>query len=199
VGGDVGFNLYDLAGLGVDCVDIDICPGCAEFVCTVAKFYGLSIPALRGDTCDLPFADGSFDAVYSKDTFEHIWDCDQALREQVRVIKKGGKLCIIVGNLVSPKMLFEMLIRSVVKSRGKRGGLRWLFTKNRVYSDFGIGWHGKGEDVKTTWWWRKKLESIGNLDIVTLTTTRAYKNPKSILARLFEPIAGSIIILAVKK
>jgi ubiquinone/menaquinone biosynthesis C-methylase UbiE len=165
----------------------------------MAKFYDLGIQALRGDTCCLPFRDGFFDAVYSKDTFEHIWDCDNALHEQARVLKQGGRLCIIVGNLASPKLLFELLVRSFIKSKGKSGGLKWLLTKSRVYNNFGIGWHGKGEDMKTTWWWRRKLKTIGELEVVTLTTTRTYKDPESILCKIFEPFAGSIVIVALKK
>lgn len=199
VGGDVGFNLYELAGLQANCIDIDICPGSAEFVGSMADFYDLEIEALRGDTCCLPFMDGCFDAVYSKDTFEHIWDCDCALHEQARVLKKGGRLCVVVGNIASPKLLFELLIRSFVKSKGKSGGLKWLLTKSRVYDNFGIGWHGKGEDMKTIWWWRKKMASIREVEVVTITTTRAYKDPSSILCRILEPFAGSIIIVAVKK
>lgn len=40
----------------------------------------------------LPFADASFDAVLSTDTFEHVMALDQAFREIFRVLKPAGSL-----------------------------------------------------------------------------------------------------------
>ena len=42
----------------------------------------------------LPFADASFDAVFSYATYEHIPDIDTALEELVRVLKAGG-ICLL--------------------------------------------------------------------------------------------------------
>ncbi len=42
----------------------------------------------------LPFADASFDAVFSYATYEHIADIDTALEELVRVMKAGG-VCLL--------------------------------------------------------------------------------------------------------
>src|SRR5262249_18147726 len=47
----------------------------------------------------LPFADGSFDAVLSTDTFEHVMDLDLAFREVARVLKPGGSLLTRFGPL----------------------------------------------------------------------------------------------------
>ena len=40
----------------------------------------------------LPFADGSFDAVFSNDAMCHIPDRSRALREWFRVLKPGGRI-----------------------------------------------------------------------------------------------------------
>lgn len=44
------------------------------------------------DAARLPFADGSFDAIFSVATFEHILDLPSALDEMHRVLVKGGVL-----------------------------------------------------------------------------------------------------------
>jgi SAM-dependent methyltransferase len=47
----------------------------------------------------LPFADKSFDAVLSTDTFEHVMDLDLAFSEIARVLKPGGSLLTRFGPL----------------------------------------------------------------------------------------------------
>lgn len=199
VGAGLGLLLCELANLGAECVDVDICPGGPDFVNYAAGFYGLPVHAIRGDSCDLPLEDESFDAVISIDTFEHIWDCDRALHEQARVLKKGGRLGILVGNIANPKMLYELLIKKYIRSRGREGGLKWLLTKGKELPNFGAGWHGKDEDMHTIWWWKRKLSSIKELSLVELSTTRAYSNPDRLLYRLMKPCAGSVVLSAIKK
>lgn len=199
IGGGIGITSLELANLGTSCIDLDICPGNAEFVTQIAAFHRLDIHALRGDTCHLPFPDNCFDALYSKDTFEHIWDVDLALREQLRVLKRNGKLCILVGNLLNPKTFSDLFFRKWLASGGREGGFKWLFTKSRAYSDFGIGWHGKNEDIKSIWWWKRKLSSTPGLRIVELTTTRAYKHPDKTLYRILRPFVGGHVICTVKE
>jgi SAM-dependent methyltransferase len=47
----------------------------------------------------LPFADNSFDAVFSTDTFEHVMDLDRAFGEILRVLRPGGSLLTRFGPL----------------------------------------------------------------------------------------------------
>ena len=47
----------------------------------------------------LPFADRSFDAVLSTDTFEHVMDLDLAFTEIARVLRPGGSLLTRFGPL----------------------------------------------------------------------------------------------------
>ena len=51
----------------------------------------------------LPFADGSFDAIYSSHCFEHIADYQTVLRDWYRLLKTGGYLIIVVPH----QYLFE--------------------------------------------------------------------------------------------
>jgi SAM-dependent methyltransferase len=53
-------------------------------------------PVERGDICAMPFADGSFDFVFSTDILEHVEDDNRALSEIHRVLKPGGRCLITV-------------------------------------------------------------------------------------------------------
>ena len=50
---------------------------------------------------NLPFADASFDIVYSSNVLEHVNDPARVLREAVRVLRPGGTLQIVCPNYLS--------------------------------------------------------------------------------------------------
>lgn len=50
----------------------------------------------KGDICDLPFADASYDVILATDIIEHVDDDAKALREILRVLKPGGRVLITV-------------------------------------------------------------------------------------------------------
>ncbi len=60
-----------------------------------AAFDREPLHAAVADIRELPFADASFDAIYSMGTIEHFRDSERALGEMVRVLRPGG--CAIIG------------------------------------------------------------------------------------------------------
>ena len=50
----------------------------------------------QGSVLDLPFADGSFDVVFSHGVLHHVPDIEQAQREIHRVLRPGGELVIMM-------------------------------------------------------------------------------------------------------
>jgi ubiquinone/menaquinone biosynthesis C-methylase UbiE len=53
-------------------------------------------PDIVASITKLPFKDGSVDEIYSAHTLEHIQDFRKAMREMHRVLKKGGKLVLVL-------------------------------------------------------------------------------------------------------
>jgi ubiquinone/menaquinone biosynthesis C-methylase UbiE len=52
--------------------------------------------ALQGDSESLPFADGTFDIVYSNGVLHHTADTEKAVAEVLRVLKPGGQTVIML-------------------------------------------------------------------------------------------------------
>lgn len=55
-----------------------------------------------GNVEELPFADKSFDFVYSAYVAEHVFNPEEMINEMIRVLKRGGRLLILAPNYGSP-------------------------------------------------------------------------------------------------
>lgn len=82
------YRLKHLSGVDVAQVFIDAAELFAE-----SKNVAAAFQIGRGES--LPFPDERFDAVLSFDVFEHVQDVAVTLAECHRVLKRGGKLCVV--------------------------------------------------------------------------------------------------------
>ena len=92
------------------------------------------LPWLNADALQLPFADGSFEAIVSGFLMRNVGDLQAALKEQVRILKPGGRMVILETtrprpNLFSPLVWVHMhfvipLIGKLVS--GDREAYRYL-------------------------------------------------------------------------
>jgi SAM-dependent methyltransferase len=79
---------------GAEVVGLDISRVVAFRAHSNARSKGRPLPLLRADIRELPFPAGSFDAVYTMGTIEHIDEYREAIREVHRVLKPGGRAVI---------------------------------------------------------------------------------------------------------
>jgi ubiquinone/menaquinone biosynthesis C-methylase UbiE len=57
--------------------------------------HGGPVRYVLGDVRSLPYADGYFDGVRSERVLQHLDDPDAAIREMARVLRPGGRLCLV--------------------------------------------------------------------------------------------------------
>lgn len=118
--------------------------------------------ALQGDSEMLPFADDTFDIVYSNGVLHHTADTEQAIAEVKRVLKPGGKAVIMLYCKDSWHYWINMLL-CVGLLTGKAFGDR--------------DWLGKATE-----WGGKKKQTVAN------PITRCYS--RAGIARLFQAFTG---------
>lgn len=118
-----------------------------------------------GDATRMPFPNCTFDCVFSNEFVSHVYNIDKALAEQVRVLKKGGIMIIMDANASNPANFIANFLVDYVRSRGKMGGLRWLFHRDEPYRIRVPTKQGfrevsyKSENTHSRRWWAKKLET----------------------------------------
>lgn len=84
-----------------------------------AAFGREPLHAAVADVRDLPFADASFDAVYSMGTIEHFRDSERSLAEMVRVLRPGGVAIVGVPNRHDP--FLRPLLSATLQALGLYG------------------------------------------------------------------------------
>jgi 2-polyprenyl-6-hydroxyphenyl methylase / 3-demethylubiquinone-9 3-methyltransferase len=90
VGSGGGLLAEEFAALGCQVTGVDPSQRSLEIARAHAREAGLEIEYVSGRGEELPFEDGSFDAVYCCDVLEHVDDVPRTLRESARVVRPGG-------------------------------------------------------------------------------------------------------------
>jgi SAM-dependent methyltransferase len=96
VGAGSGRDSVALAEAGATAVLLDYSPASLEVARGVATRAGRRVHLLRADALRMPFRDGVFQVVFHQGLLEHFRDPLPLLRENVRVLGKGGVLLVDV-------------------------------------------------------------------------------------------------------
>jgi SAM-dependent methyltransferase len=118
LGGGMGTDLAQFAAAGARTTDYDLTIGHLSLARENFALRGLPGRFVRGDCEVLPFADNSFDLVYSNGVLHHTPGTVQAVKEIHRVLRPNGRAVVM--------MYAEMSLhywRNLVGELGLRGGL----------------------------------------------------------------------------
>lgn len=114
VGAGAGRISIPMAMSGVQVTALDLEPQMLQELNRQACALNLSIQTVQGDATRLPFADGSFDAVFTSNLLHLVADWKIALAEMKRVLKADGVL-IQGRDWISPNTTYAK-IRSQLRS-----------------------------------------------------------------------------------
>ena len=128
---------------------------------------GTRLPVVRADGAHLPFRDWAFDVVMSHQFMSHVGDPARSLKEQIRVLRPWGRLVMSDENLLSPLTLFDLVFLYPIRTRGRRGGLKWLkgLSKGIVDREYLYGTPQKDEDIRAPFFWNDLFKAMGLTDI----------------------------------
>jgi ubiquinone/menaquinone biosynthesis C-methylase UbiE len=111
-------QLLERGGLGVGSLGLDVGCGSANYLAALQQATGATIHGVdpsaemlaharekapnsefvQGRAESLPWSDATFDLVFSVDVIHHLSDRSAASREAFRVLKPGGRICIVTDS-----------------------------------------------------------------------------------------------------
>jgi ubiquinone/menaquinone biosynthesis C-methylase UbiE len=95
VGCGMGYDSLEFIRRGVRVTAVDLTPNAVEFARRHFEVVGAEADEVRvGNALDLPFADESFDAVWSNGVLHATGDTRKAISEVFRVLRPGGRAII---------------------------------------------------------------------------------------------------------
>jgi SAM-dependent methyltransferase len=96
IGVGAGSDFVRFARAGADATGVDLTEHAIRLVRQRLDNEGLEAHLQQADAESLPFEDGAFDRVYSWGVLHHTPDTARAVREAVRVLAPGGRLCVML-------------------------------------------------------------------------------------------------------
>lgn len=96
IGVGLGTDFVQFVRAGARATGVDITEHSVRLVRERLKLEGLDAEVLVADAERLPFTDGQFDVVYSWGVLHHTADPDAAIRCALRMLRPGGRLCVML-------------------------------------------------------------------------------------------------------
>ena len=98
VGVGAGTDHVRFARAGARCHGVDLTPAAVELTKRRVETEGLKSDLRVANAELLPFPDASFDVVYSWGVIHHTPDTRRSAKEILRVLRPGGRFCVMVYN-----------------------------------------------------------------------------------------------------
>lgn len=117
VGVGAGTDFINWVRHGAIATGVDLTDAGVELTKERLALEGLSAEVRVGDAENLPFADESFDLVYSYGVIHHSPDTPKAVREIHRVLKPGGTAVVMIYHLRSWVALTLWALHGLAKGR----------------------------------------------------------------------------------
>lgn len=111
IGCGMGTDLLQFARGGARCTGIDLTPRSVEISRHRFRLYGADGRFMLSDGEHLPFADNSFDVVYSNGVLHHTPETAGAIREVHRVLRPGGVAKVMLYHRNSLNYWIEIVLR----------------------------------------------------------------------------------------
>jgi ubiquinone/menaquinone biosynthesis C-methylase UbiE len=96
IGVGAGTDFIRFARAGAQATGVDLTEHAIRLVRRRLENEGLQAELLRADAETLPFPNDSFDRVYSWGVLHHTPDTERAVREALRVLRPGGRICVML-------------------------------------------------------------------------------------------------------
>lgn len=122
IGCGMGTDLLQFARGGAHCTGVDLTPRSLEISQLHFALYGMYADFLLADAEALPFADESFDVVYSNGVLHHTPDTERAVREVHRILRPGGVAKVMLYHRHSLYYWSEIILhRGLLRGQLLRG------------------------------------------------------------------------------
>ena len=89
----------------------------------------------------------------------------------------------------------------MLRTKGKRGGFKWLFNRHKITKSLYENYPGRDEDVKTIIWWRDIIRTKSRLKLIDIYSplSKKFKIKDNIYLKIFISFfSRGIIIVALK-
>jgi SAM-dependent methyltransferase len=159
---------------------------------------------VNGNALDLPFPDESFDRVVTSEVLEHIWDCERAIAEMVRVLRPGGRIAVTVPTRWPERVNWALNWHY----HDVPGGHVRIFRQPELESMLeraGLYLRGShhAHAYHSPYWWLKNVYGLDNIDAAPVRAyhgflVRCIEHPESPAARAerwLNPVLGKSLVV----